>query len=105
METKVLEKRRIGYLIAVTGIAVVTGALKLFGEHPNSTTVAALERAAPLACNHKTQVQLDDNLPAVRVDDRAVAEVIYTDEEETILEGSRGARVSEDERQAAHTHR
>lgn len=35
-----LEKRRTGYLVAVTGIAVVTGALKLFGEHINSTTVA-----------------------------------------------------------------
>jgi K+-sensing histidine kinase KdpD len=34
------EKRRTGYLVAVTGVAVMTGALKLFGEHINSTTVA-----------------------------------------------------------------
>jgi two-component system sensor histidine kinase KdpD len=39
---------------------------------------AALERAAPLTRNHRIQVRLDDGLPAVRVDDRAVAEVVYT---------------------------
>ncbi len=40
MWTKIYEKRRTGYLVAVIGIAVVTSALKLFGEHINSTTVA-----------------------------------------------------------------
>ena len=34
------EKRRTGYIVAVLGIAAVTGVLKLFGEHINSTTVA-----------------------------------------------------------------
>ena len=34
------EKRRTGYLVAFVGIAAVTGALKLFGGHVNSTTVA-----------------------------------------------------------------
>lgn len=38
----------------------------------------ALERAAPLTRGHKIQVTLDDGLPTVRVDDRAVAEVVYT---------------------------
>jgi two-component system sensor histidine kinase KdpD len=38
----------------------------------------ALERAAPLICNHKIQVRLNAGLPAVRVDDRSVAEVVYT---------------------------
>src|SRR4051812_30989130 len=33
-------KRRTGYLAAVLGVAAVTGVLKLFGEHINSTTVA-----------------------------------------------------------------
>ena len=37
---KKYEKRRVGYLVAVLGTAAVTGALKLFGEHINSTTVA-----------------------------------------------------------------
>jgi K+-sensing histidine kinase KdpD len=37
-----------------------------------------LERAAPLTCEHRIQVRLDDELPTVRVDDRAVAEVVYT---------------------------
>jgi K+-sensing histidine kinase KdpD len=38
----------------------------------------ALERAAPLTSAHKIQVRLDAGLPTVRVDDRAVAEVVYT---------------------------
>lgn len=37
-----------------------------------------LERAAPLIHHHKIQVNLDAGLPTVRVDDRAVAEVVYT---------------------------
>ncbi|HKR02944.1 MAG TPA: DUF4118 domain-containing protein [Pyrinomonadaceae bacterium] len=38
----------------------------------------ALERAAPLTRNHQIQVGLGADLPTVRVDDRAVAEVVYT---------------------------
>jgi two-component system sensor histidine kinase KdpD len=37
-----------------------------------------LERAAPLTRAHEMQVALDDELPPVRVDARAVAEVLYT---------------------------
>lgn len=37
-----------------------------------------LERAAPLTREHDVQVRLDTELPTVRVDDRSVAEVIYT---------------------------
>ncbi|HUQ33675.1 MAG TPA: ATP-binding protein [Pyrinomonadaceae bacterium] len=38
----------------------------------------ALERASPLISNHKMMVRLDAGLPVVRVDDRSVAEVVYT---------------------------
>jgi K+-sensing histidine kinase KdpD len=38
----------------------------------------ALERAAPLTSGHEIHVMLDRGLPTARVDDRAVAEVIYT---------------------------
>jgi two-component system sensor histidine kinase KdpD len=38
--TKMYEKRRTGYVGAVLGVAAVTGVLKLFGAHVNSTTVA-----------------------------------------------------------------
>jgi two-component system sensor histidine kinase KdpD len=38
----------------------------------------ALERAAPLTSRHQVQVHLEKELPTVRLDDRAVAEVIYT---------------------------
>jgi two-component system sensor histidine kinase KdpD len=38
----------------------------------------ALERAAPLTRDHQIRVSLADGLPTVRVDDKAVAEVVYT---------------------------
>ena len=38
---------------------------------------AALNRAKPLTRQHRMEVWLDDDLPSVRVDERAVAEVIY----------------------------
>src|SRR3982750_4798122 len=37
---KIYKKSWIGYVVAVLGIMAVTGALKLFGEQINSTTVA-----------------------------------------------------------------
>lgn len=40
MWTKTFESKRVGYLVAVLGTAAATGALKLFGGHVNSTTVA-----------------------------------------------------------------
>lgn len=39
---------------------------------------AALARAEPLTGQHEIEVEVDDELPVVRVDARAVAEVIYT---------------------------
>ncbi|HEX8472748.1 MAG TPA: ATP-binding protein [Pyrinomonadaceae bacterium] len=38
----------------------------------------ALERAAPLTRFHQIRVGIDEGLPTVRVDDRSVAEVVYT---------------------------
>jgi two-component system sensor histidine kinase KdpD len=38
---------------------------------------AAMKRASPLTRNHHIQLRLFDELPALRVDERAVAEVIY----------------------------
>jgi two-component system sensor histidine kinase KdpD len=40
MWTRTFERKRVGYAVAVLGTAAVTGALKLFGGHVNSTTVA-----------------------------------------------------------------
>jgi two-component system sensor histidine kinase KdpD len=39
---------------------------------------AALERAAPLTRGHDVRVEMDEGLPVVRVDARAMAEVLYT---------------------------
>lgn len=38
---------------------------------------AAMKRASPITQNHQVELALDDGLPSVRVDERAVAEVIY----------------------------
>lgn len=38
---------------------------------------AAMKRASPLTKNHHIELLLDDELPSVRVDERAMAEVIY----------------------------
>jgi K+-sensing histidine kinase KdpD len=38
---------------------------------------AAMNRASPLTRNHPVELWLDEELPSVRVDERAVAEVIY----------------------------
>jgi K+-sensing histidine kinase KdpD len=40
MWKKRFERKRVGYLLAVLGTSAVTGVLKLFGDHVNSTTVA-----------------------------------------------------------------
>lgn len=39
---------------------------------------ATLKRAEPLTRRHRVEIRLEDELPSVRVDERAVAEVIYT---------------------------
>jgi len=38
----------------------------------------ALARAQPLTKDHEVEVTIDEELPAVRVDERAVSEVVYT---------------------------
>jgi K+-sensing histidine kinase KdpD len=38
----------------------------------------ALARAQPLTKDHEVEVEIDEELPAVRVDERAVSEVVYT---------------------------
>ncbi len=38
----------------------------------------AMKRASPLTKNHHIELQLHDELPSIRVDERAVAEVIYS---------------------------
>src|SRR5690349_20498750 len=38
----------------------------------------ALARAQPLTHDHEVEVHIDDELPTVRVDERAVSEVVYT---------------------------
>jgi K+-sensing histidine kinase KdpD len=40
MWKKRFERKRVGYLVAVLSTSAVTGVLKLFGDHVNSTTVA-----------------------------------------------------------------
>ena len=44
----------------------------------DEVVAAALARAEPLTRDHPVSVELEDELPAVRVDPHAVAEVVYT---------------------------
>jgi len=44
----------------------------------DEVVAAALARAAPLTKDHTVSVEVEDGLPAVRVDQHAVAEVVYT---------------------------
>ena len=44
----------------------------------DEVVAAALSRAEPLTKNHRVGVELEDELPVVRVDPHAVAEVVYT---------------------------
>jgi two-component system sensor histidine kinase KdpD len=39
---------------------------------------AALQRAEPITRNHRVELQVEKELPGVRVDERAVSEVVYT---------------------------
>jgi len=50
---------------------------KRWGSVEEIVAAAAL-RTAPLLRKHRLETALDDELPAVRVDERAVAEVLYT---------------------------
>jgi two-component system sensor histidine kinase KdpD len=38
----------------------------------------ALQRAEPITRNHRVELQVEKELPGVRVDERAVSEVVYT---------------------------
>jgi K+-sensing histidine kinase KdpD len=55
------------------------GEMQLRREWTSLTEIlsAVMKRAAPLTKNHRTELWLDDELPSLKVDERAVAEVIY----------------------------
>jgi two-component system sensor histidine kinase KdpD len=54
----------------------------------------ALERAAPLTREHNIHVRIDTQLPTVRVDDRSVAEVVYTLVDNAAKYSSAGTNIS-----------
>lgn len=54
---------------------------------------AALERSAPLTRGHRVEVLLEERLPDVRVDARAVAEVVYTLLDNAAKYSPAGARI------------
>jgi K+-sensing histidine kinase KdpD len=58
---------------------IETGDMKLRRQWGSVEEIirAALRRATPQTRNHRIEVWLDDELPAVHVDERAVAEVVY----------------------------
>lgn len=54
---------------------------------------AALQRAAPRLKGHRVEVELERELPSVRVDERALAEVVYTLADNAAKYSPPGARV------------
>jgi two-component system sensor histidine kinase KdpD len=58
---------------------IEAGEMQLRREWSSLTEIiaAAMKRAAHLTRNNRIELSLDDELPSVRVDERAVAEVIY----------------------------
>lgn len=58
---------------------IEAGEMRLRREWTSLTEIitTVMKRAAPLTKQHRIELWLDDELPSVRVDERAVAEVIY----------------------------
>jgi K+-sensing histidine kinase KdpD len=58
---------------------IEAGEMQLRREWSSLTEIitAAMKRASPLTRKHRLELWLDEELPSVRVDERAVAEVIY----------------------------
>ena len=58
---------------------IEAGEMQLRREWTSLTEIitAAMKRASSLTSNHRIELWLDEELPSVRVDERAVAEVIY----------------------------
>ena len=54
---------------------------------------AALARAQPLVQEHEVEVKIDKELPAVRVDERAVSEVVYTLIDNAAKYSPRGSKI------------
>lgn len=53
----------------------------------------ALARAQSLTQNHQVEVKIEDELPAVRVDERAVSEVVYTLIDNAVKYSPRGSKI------------
>ena len=54
---------------------------------------ASLERARTLSSKHKVEVNIETDLPSVRVDDRAVSEVVYTLIDNAVKYSPPGSRI------------
>lgn len=53
----------------------------------------ALARAEPITRNHRVEVEVEKDLPGVRVDERAVSEVVYTLVDNAAKYSAKGARI------------
>ncbi len=53
----------------------------------------ALERAKPITRNHQIEVEVEQELPGVRVDERAVSEVVYTLVDNAAKYSAEGSRI------------
>ena len=70
--------RFIGGLIELARIEAGEMHLRRRWGTVDEITSAALQRAEPITHGHRVEVDIENDLPVVRVDERAVSEVVYT---------------------------
>ena len=70
--------RFIGGLIELARIEAGEMHLRRRWGAVDEITSAALQRAEPMTRGHDVEVSIEADLPVVRVDERAVSEVVYT---------------------------
>ncbi|HTG94835.1 MAG TPA: DUF4118 domain-containing protein [Pyrinomonadaceae bacterium] len=85
--------RSIGGLIELARIEAGEMHLRRRWGTIDEITSAALQRAEPITRGHDVEVNIENDLPAVRVDERAVSEVVYTLVDNAAKYSSKGTRI------------
>ena len=85
--------RFIGGLIELARIEAGEMHLRRLWGTVDEITSAALQRAEPITRGHNVEVNIESDLPVVRVDERAVSEVVYTLVDNAAKYSPKGARI------------
>lgn len=85
--------RFIGGLIELARIEAGEMHLRRQWGTVDEITSAALQRAEPITRGHRVEVDIENDLPVVRVDERAVSEVVYTLVDNAAKYSAKGTRI------------